>query len=42
MQVDLPSVALDMLESDTHDSVFYMVNDAKGAMDAANTILVED
>lgn len=30
LQVDLPSVALDMLESDTHDSVFYMVNDAKG------------
>lgn len=29
-RVDLPSVALDMLESDTHDSVFYMVNDAKG------------
>lgn len=30
LQVDLPSVALDMLESDTHDSVFYMVNDEKG------------
>ena len=31
MRVDLPSAALDMLESDTHDSIFYMVNDAKGA-----------
>ena len=30
LQVDLPSAALDMLESDTHDSVFYMVTDAKG------------
>ncbi|MDB5809517.1 MAG: signal transduction histidine kinase [Betaproteobacteria bacterium] len=30
VQVDLPSAALDMLESDTHDNVFYMVNDAKG------------
>jgi two-component system sensor histidine kinase TctE len=30
LHVDLPSAALDMLESDTHDNVFYMVNDAKG------------
>jgi two-component system sensor histidine kinase TctE len=30
VHLDLPSAALDMLESDTHDSVFYMVNDAKG------------
>jgi two-component system, OmpR family, sensor histidine kinase TctE len=30
LHVDLPSAALDMLESDTHDKVFYMVNDAKG------------
>ncbi len=29
LRVDLPSAALDMLESDTHDNVFYMVNDAR-------------
>lgn len=28
--VDLPSAALDMLESDTHDSIYYMVSDARG------------
>ena len=36
MRVDLPSAALDMLESDTHDSVYYMVNDAKGAFVAGH------
>ena len=30
VQVDLPRAALDMLESDKHDSVYYMVNDAQG------------
>ena len=30
LHVDLPSAALDMLESDNHDSIFYMVNNAKG------------
>lgn len=29
LRLDLPSAALDMLESDTHDTVFYMVNDAR-------------
>ncbi len=28
--VDLPSAALVMLETDTHDRIYYMVNDAKG------------
>jgi two-component system sensor histidine kinase TctE len=36
LHVDLPSAALDMLESDTHDSIFYMVNDAKGAFVAGH------
>ena len=30
MGVDLPRAALDMLESDKHDRIYYMVNDAKG------------
>ncbi len=34
--VDLPSAALDMLESDTHDSIYYMVTDAKGAFVAGH------
>jgi two-component system sensor histidine kinase TctE len=34
--LDLPSAALDMLESDTHDSIFYLVNDAKGAFVAGH------
>jgi two-component system sensor histidine kinase TctE len=36
LHVDLPSAALDMLESDTHDSIFYMINDAKGAFVAGH------
>jgi two-component system sensor histidine kinase TctE len=36
LHVDLPSAALDMLESDTHDSIFYMVNDDKGAFIAGH------
>jgi two-component system sensor histidine kinase TctE len=36
VRVDLPSAALDMLESDTHDSIFYMVNDARGAFVAGH------
>lgn len=36
LHVDLPSAALDMLESDTHDSVYYMVNDARGAFIAGH------
>ena len=36
LQVDLPSAALDMLESDTHDSVFYLVNDAQGGFIAGH------
>ena len=31
VHVDLPRAALDMLQSDTHDQVYYVVNDAKGA-----------
>ena len=31
VRIDLPRAALDMLESDKHDSIYYMVNDAKGA-----------
>ena len=31
VRLDLPRAALDMLESDKHDSIYYMVNDAKGA-----------
>ena len=36
LRVDLPSAALDMLESDTHDSIYYMVSDAKGAFVAGH------
>ena len=36
LHVDLPSAALDMLESDTHDSIFYMINDARGAFVAGH------
>ncbi|HYK15708.1 MAG TPA: sensor histidine kinase N-terminal domain-containing protein, partial [Burkholderiales bacterium] len=36
LHVDLPSAALDMLESDTHDSVFYMVTDGEGAFVAGH------
>ncbi|MEO7725756.1 MAG: sensor histidine kinase N-terminal domain-containing protein [Burkholderiales bacterium] len=36
LHVDLPSAALDMLESDTHDSIFYLVNDASGAFVAGH------
>ncbi|HEV7820298.1 MAG TPA: sensor histidine kinase N-terminal domain-containing protein [Burkholderiales bacterium] len=36
LQVDLPSAALDMLESDTHDNIFYLVNDAQGAFIAGH------
>lgn len=31
LRIDLPRAALDMLESDKHDRIYYMVNDAKGA-----------
>ncbi|MFI4914789.1 MAG: sensor histidine kinase [Steroidobacterales bacterium] len=31
LHVDMPRAAVDMLESDTHDRIYYMVNDAKGA-----------
>ena len=30
VRVDLPRAALEMLESDAHDRIYYMVNDAKG------------
>ena len=36
LHVDLPSAALDMLESDTHDSIYYMINDARGAFVAGH------
>ena len=36
LRVDLPSAALDMLESDTHDSIYYMISDAKGAFVAGH------
>jgi len=32
LQVDLPRAALDMLESDKHDVIYYMVNDAQGTL----------
>jgi two-component system sensor histidine kinase TctE len=35
-RVDLPSAALDMLQSDTHDSIYYMVSDARGAFVAGH------
>ncbi|MBI4192564.1 MAG: sensor histidine kinase N-terminal domain-containing protein [Betaproteobacteria bacterium] len=36
LRVDLPHAALDMLESDKHDRIFYMVSDAKGAFIAGH------
>ena len=36
LRVDLPRAALDMLESDTHDRIYYMVNDSKGAFVAGH------
>lgn len=36
LRVDLPRAALEMLESDTHDRIYYMVNDAKGAFVAGH------
>ena len=36
VRVDLPRAALDMLESDEHDRIYYMVNDAKGAFIAGH------
>ncbi|MEK7877467.1 MAG: sensor histidine kinase [Pseudomonadota bacterium] len=36
VRVDLPRAALDMLESDEHDRIYYMVNDAKGAFVAGH------
>lgn len=30
VRVDLPRAALDMLESDKHDNIYYMVNDSQG------------
>ena len=36
LHVDLPSAALDMLESDKHDSIYYMINDGKGAFVAGH------
>jgi len=36
LRVDLPRAALDMLESDTHDNIYYMVNDSKGAFVAGH------
>lgn len=36
LRVDLPRAALDMLESDTHDRIYYMVTDSKGAFVAGH------
>jgi two-component system sensor histidine kinase TctE len=36
VRVDLPRAALDMLESDEHDRIYYMVSDAKGAFVAGH------
>ncbi len=36
VRLDLPSAALDMLESDKHDRIYHMVNDSKGALIAGN------
>jgi len=36
VRVDLPRAALDMLESDEHDRIYYMVNDAKGVFVAGH------
>lgn len=35
-RVDLPRAALDMLESDKHDSIYYLVNDAKSTFVAGH------
>ncbi len=35
-RVDLPRAALDMLETDKHDSIYYLVNDANGAFVAGH------
>ncbi len=32
LRIDLPRAALDMLESDKHDNVYYMVNDSQGRL----------
>ena len=36
VRVDLPRAALDMLESDDHDRIYYVVNDATGAFVAGH------
>src|SRR5262245_7496192 len=36
LRADLPRAALDMLESDKHDRVYYAVNDAKGDLVAGH------
>ena len=36
LHIHLPSVALEMLESDTHDSIYYMVSDGTGAFVAGH------
>ncbi len=36
LRLDLPSAALDMLESDKHDRIYHMVNDAKGRLIAGH------
>ena len=36
LRIDLPRAALDMLESDKHDRIYYMVNDTKGAFVAGH------
>jgi len=32
LRVDLPRAALDMLESDKHDNIYYMINDSQGRL----------
>lgn len=36
LRIDLPRAALDMLESDKHDRIYYMVNDTSGAFVAGH------
>ena len=36
VRINLPRAALDMLESDEHDRIYFMVNDAKGAFVAGH------
>src|SRR3990172_7502059 len=36
LRVDLPRAALDMLESDMHDRIYYMVSDSKGGFVAGH------